>query len=113
MKVAPKPDSQVLELDGLVAHWVSNINGGNSGFVEVTVFSIGLTAVPVEELRSSHKVIFSSSSFYLFVISFHAPSFLHLISERMTSGSSKEENFSFLILKVIRLLPVSGTAFHN
>lgn len=54
MKVAPKPDSQVLELDGLVAHWVSNINGGNSGFVEVTVFSIGLTAVPAEELRSSH-----------------------------------------------------------
>lgn len=40
MKVATKPDSQVLELDSFVAHWVSNINGGNSVFMEVTPASV-------------------------------------------------------------------------
>lgn len=76
MKVAPKPDSQALELDGLVAHWVSNMNGGNS------VFSISLTAIPVEDFISSHQA--SSLLPPSICLSFNAPSFLHLISGRTT-----------------------------
>lgn len=34
-----KPDSQVLDPDGSLGQWLSNVNGGNSDFTEVTLSS--------------------------------------------------------------------------